>query len=118
MSSVPSTKSVMDGVDTLPTVVILLLATTSILPDILRNGGGPALARALEPGDRKAPSSDFGVPSMYQRRKYPSILFQKPQELSHPIIDYFSNTCFHCHWFHLFGRKSRSWLKRSQKLTD
>ena len=69
MSSVPSTKSVMDGVDTLPTVVILLLATTSILPDILRNGGGPALARALEPGDRKAPSSDFGVPSMYQRKR-------------------------------------------------
>ena len=69
MSSVPSTKSVMDGVDTLPTVVILLLATTSILPDILRNGGGPALERALEPGDRKAPSSDFGVPSMYERKK-------------------------------------------------
>ena len=82
MSSVPSTKSVMDGVDTLPTVVILLLATTSILPDILRNGGGPALERALEPGDRKAPSSDFGVPSMVERKKIFVLFFQKKTQSS------------------------------------
>ena len=63
MSSVPSTKSVIVGVVTLATVEILLLATTSILPDILRKGGGPALLPAKDPGETNALSSDLDVSS-------------------------------------------------------